>query len=253
MTSRARELPYTERDHREVVTKHGTIAALVREWNQRKCDTVPTFHSYLRELADAAEQLFQYLDGLWLYGSGGRQAFDAEMVREDALDHATLTPAQLTRRRNRAKLRCAAEVAGLLISEAKATGEQAEAQRLERAFVHTVVPSLMESLRDKDAILDRAAVVSILRGDPPGALTVVSLDDTTEVARGEWMPRVLAVDDPFRFPPATIESKCIGLFAAQSHVRESNGVDPKAYPRVEVTTIEEQAAAVAAKSGGCDE
>jgi hypothetical protein len=138
MTSRARELPYTDNDQVELVRRCGAVKQLVRQWPKRRLNA-GSFHQYLGEIAAATERLFAWVDELWLYGTGGRVAFDAEIAEENAADPSTLSVTQLQRRCSRERWWAAVALAGRLAEEARATGDLDEAQRLERAFVRTVL------------------------------------------------------------------------------------------------------------------
>ena len=216
VTSRANELLYSEDDRRELAARFSAVRQLVRSWRWRRLNP-DTFPAYLVEMAAASERLFQWIDELWLYGTGGRRAFDTEIETEDAADPATLSPAQIDRKRNRAKWSGAAALAGRLANEARVARDADEARRLERAFVRTVLPWLPAEFHDKDAMFDRATLISMLRGDQPKTLTLVSLDDHPEFADPDLLPKVVPCDDPSEFPPATASCRRIGLFAKPSH------------------------------------
>ncbi len=230
MTSRANELPYTEGDWRELVVRLGAVKRLARTWRRRRLDP-DTFRAYLREMASATECLFQWMDELWLYGTGGRQAFDAEIEAEDAADPAALSSTQVKRRQNRVKWAGAAALASRLATEARAAGDPNEAQRFARAFVRNVIPWLPRELQDKEILLDRAILSAMLRGDRPETLTAVSLDDYPEFADPDRFPRVVPGDDPLEFPPATASCHRIGLFAESLHLRDN--LNGRLYLRIE--------------------
>jgi hypothetical protein len=230
VTSRAREMPFTEDDWRELMKRHSDVKRLVSQWRKR-CLNVATFPAYLAEMATVTERLFQWMDELWLYGTGGRQAFDAQIAAEDAADLDALLPAQVDHRRNRQKWSNAAALAGRLVAEARTAGDQDEARRLERAFVRTVIPWLPTALQDKEIMLDRAALIGMLRGDCPTVLIAVSLDEHPECAESA-LPKVAPGDDPLAFPPATTACRHIGLFAEFPRLAVSrNGQE---YPHIEI-------------------
>jgi hypothetical protein len=234
MTSRARELPYTDNDQVELVRRCGAVKQLVRQWPKRRLNA-GGIHQYLGEIAAATERLFAWVDELWLYGTGGRVAFDAEIAEEDAADPSTLSVAQLQRRCSRDRWSAAVALAGRLAGEAHATGDLEEAQRLERAFVRTVLPWLPAELRDKDAVFDRSAFVTMLRGDRPSAFVAVSLDDRPEIGVADSIPKVVPSDDPLEFSPATRACRRIGLFA---ELPATTGLHGRAYPRIETVDVD---------------
>ncbi len=237
MTSRARELPFAEDDWRELMRRYRDVKRLVSQWRTRRLN-VARFPSYLAEMATATERLCHWMDELWLYGTGGRQAFDAEIAAEGATDPETMSPAQVQRRLNREKWSRAAALAGRLTGEARASGDQDEARRLERAFVRTVIPWLPAGLQDKDIMLDRAALIGMLRGDVPAVLVAVSLDEHPGFASPDLLLKVVPSDDPLDFPPATTTCRRVGLFAEFHHLADSrNGQE---YPRIEIPRMDGQ-------------
>ena len=230
MTSRARELTYTDQDRLELGKRCTAVRRLAHQWRKRSLDE-DAFRAYLAEMATATERLCAWIDELWLYGTGGRQAFDAEIAADDSADLSTLSPAQLARRHNRGRWSSAAALAARLAGEAHAAGDQEEARRLKGAFVRTVIPWLPAGLQSKDITLDRAALITMLRGDRPTVLVAVSLDEHPEFA-DRYLPKVAPSDDPLEFPPATATCRRIGLFAESPRLAvNGNGQE---YPHSEI-------------------